>query len=88
MSKISLDLHGIFRDGKAIATELGAVIDQALSKRIPLVEIISGKGSGQLRRTVIRFLDQPHIKRKYHRIERDDKNHGRIFVHFRHEKPS
>lgn len=87
MAKLVLDLHEIFRDGKAISQELGRVIDDAVSKRISLVEIIPGKGSGQLKRKVIRFLDQPHIKSKYHRIERDAKNHGRIFVHFRHDSP-
>ena len=87
MAKLVLDLHEIFNNGKAINTELGHIIDQAVEKRIKLVEIIPGKGSGQLKRKVIRFLDQPHIKAKYHRIERDAKNHGRIFVHFRHEKP-
>lgn len=87
MAKLVLDLHDIFNNGKAINTELGRVIDEAVEKRIKTVEIISGKGSGQLKRKVIRFLDQSHIKAKYHRIERDAKNHGRIFVHFRHEKP-
>ncbi len=86
MAKLVLDLHDIFRNGKAINEELGRVMHEATEKRIPLVEIIPGKGSGQLKRKVIRFLDQPHIKKLYHRVERDAKNHGRIFVHFRHER--
>jgi hypothetical protein len=48
-----------------------------------LVEIIPGKGSGQLKKHVLRFLDQPEIKVLYHRIEKDSHNFGRIFVHFR-----
>ena len=86
MAKLVLDLHEIFRNGKAISEELGHVINEAVEKRIKTVEIISGKGSGQLKRRVLRFLDQPHIKSKYHRIEKDAKNHGRIFVHFQHKK--
>jgi len=43
-----------------------------------------GKGSGQLKKRVIRFLLRRDVKRLYHRLEKDDKNHGRIFVHFRH----
>jgi len=35
---------------------------------------------------VLRFLAQPEIKHLYHRIEKDDKNFGRIFVHFRFSK--
>jgi hypothetical protein len=32
---------------------------------------------------VLRFLAQPEIKATYHRVEKDSKNFGRIFVHFR-----
>ena len=30
------------------------------------------------------FLNRPDIKILYHRLEKDDKNFGRIFIHFRH----
>ena len=83
MGKIKLDLHDIFNDSFAIDSELERVIDEALQKRIALVEIIPGKGSGQLKKHVIHFLQQPHIKRLYHRLKKDDKNFGRIFVHFK-----
>jgi hypothetical protein len=33
---------------------------------------------------VLRFLDQKHVRALYHRVEKDDKNFGRIFVHFKH----
>jgi len=84
MAKIKLDMHDIFNKGKAIESELNRVIAEAMEKRIALVEIIPGKGSGQLKKHVLRFLEQPQIKKLYHRIEKDDKNFGRIFVHFRH----
>nr|MBU1328462.1 Smr/MutS family protein [Candidatus Omnitrophota bacterium] len=84
MAKIKLDLHDIFNRGQAIEEELHRVVEKAIEKRIPLIEIISGKGSGQLKKHVLRFLQQPGIKKLYHRIEKDDKNFGRIFVHFRH----
>lgn len=83
MAKIKLDLHDIFNKGGAIESELSRVIREAVEKRIALVEIIPGKGSGQLKKHVLRFLDRPDIKRLYHRIEKDDKNFGRVFVHFR-----
>jgi dsDNA-specific endonuclease/ATPase MutS2 len=84
MAKIKLDLHDIFNKGRSIDSELNRAIQEALQKRISLVEIIPGKGSGQLKKHVLRFLEQPQIKKLYHRIEKDDKNFGRIFVHFRH----
>lgn len=84
MAKIKLDLHNIFNKGRTIDTELQRVVDEAVEKRIALVEIIPGKGSGQLKKHVMRFLDQPQVKKLYHRIEKDDKNFGRIFIHFRH----
>lgn len=84
MAKIKLDLHDIFNKGGAIDAELDRVIAEAMQKRIALVEIIPGKGSGQLKKRVLRFLEQPRIKKLYRRIEKDDKNFGRVFVHFRH----
>ena len=83
MAKIKLDLHEIFNKGRDIENELNRVIKDAVEKRIALVEIIPGKGSGQLKKHVLRFLDKPEIKKLYHRLEKDDKNHGRIFVHFK-----
>lgn len=85
MAKIKLDLHDIFNKGEDIDNELNRVIGQAIEKKISLVEIIPGKGSGQLKKHVLRFLNQPNIKKLYHRLEKDDKNFGRIFVHFRFE---
>ncbi len=84
MAKIKLDLHDIYNKGKAIDEELNRVIEEAISKKISLVEIIPGKGSGQLKKKVLRFLNQKHIEKLYHRIEKDSKNFGRIFVHFKH----
>jgi DNA-nicking Smr family endonuclease len=83
MAKLVLDLHDIYNRGQSIDAELNRVITEALEKKIALVEIIPGKGSGQLKKRVLRFLGQPEIKRLYHRIEKDDKNFGRIFVHFK-----
>lgn len=83
MAKLKLDLHDIYNDSRALDQELNRVIDEAVRKKIALVEIIPGKGSGQLKKKVLRFLNQSHIKSQYHRIEKDDKNFGRIFVHFK-----
>ena len=84
MAKIVLDLHDIYNKGFTIDAELNRVIVEAIEKKIALVEIIPGKGSGQLKKRVLRFLLQPEVKRLYHRLEKDDKNFGRVFVHFKH----
>ena len=84
MAKLKLDLHDIYNDGSKLESELNRVIEEAIRKRIALVEIIPGKGSGQLKKRVLRFLNQPEIKALYHRVEKDDKNFGRVFVHFKH----
>jgi dsDNA-specific endonuclease/ATPase MutS2 len=84
MAKLKLDLHDIYNRGDTIEKELNRIIQEAIDKRIKLVEIIPGKGSGQLKKKVLRFLNQSHIRSLYHRVEKDDKNFGRIFVHFRH----
>ena len=79
-----LDLHDIYNSNDKIDAELNRVVHEAVAKRIALVEIIPGKGSGQLKKRVLRFLNQAHIRALYHRIEKDDRNFGRIFIHFRH----
>ncbi len=84
MAKIVLDLHDIYNRSDRIETELNRVVQEAVAKRIALVEIIPGKGSGQLKKHVLRFLNQSHIRALYHRLEKDDRNFGRIFIHFRH----
>jgi DNA-nicking Smr family endonuclease len=84
VAKIVLDLHDIYNKGFTIDAELNRVIMEAIEKKIALVEIIPGKGSGQLKKRVLRFLLRPEIKILYHRLEKDDKNFGRVFVHFRH----
>lgn len=84
MAKLKLDLHDIFNRGRDIDGALNAIIREAIDKRIALVEIIPGKGSGVLKERVLRFLQQSHIKNHIHRVEKDSKNFGRIFVHFRH----
>jgi DNA-nicking Smr family endonuclease len=83
MAKLKLDLHDIYNSSKKIDEALNDIIEEALDKKIKLIEIIPGKGSGQLKKKVIRFLEQKHIKNKYHRIDKDSKNHGRLFVHFK-----
>jgi DNA-nicking Smr family endonuclease len=81
--KLKLDLHEIYNRGGDIDRALRSVIDEAVEKGVRLVEIIPGKGSGQLKKHVLRFLDQKEIKVLYHRVEKDSHNFGRIFVHFR-----
>ena len=83
MGRIKIDLHDIYNDSKAIDKALKNAFDNAIENRIKEVEIIPGKGSGQLRKKVERFLQQPHIKLLYHRIENDSKNFGRLFVYFK-----
>ena len=81
--KLKLDLHNIYNRSGDIDRALRNIIDEAVAKKAPLVEIIPGKGSGQLKKRVLRFLDQKEIKALYHRVEKDSDNFGRIFVHFR-----
>jgi DNA-nicking Smr family endonuclease len=81
--KLKLDLHDIFNKGTEIDKALRGIIDEAIQKKATLVEIIPGKGSGALKKKVLRFLDQRDIKQLYHRVEKDSKNFGRVFVHFR-----
>jgi len=81
--KLQLDLHDIYNRGGEIDRALQAVIDEAVATKAGVVEIIPGKGSGALKKRVLRFLDRKDIKALYHRVEKDSRNSGRVFVHFR-----
>ena len=63
MAKLKLDLHDIYNRGDQIDAELNRIVEEAIDKKIELVEIIPGKGSGQLKKKVLRFLkSEPHQK--------------------------
>ena len=81
--KLKLDLHDVYNRREAIDQALQGIIDEAVRTRATLVEIIPGKGSGQLKKHVLRFLDQKEVKDRYQRVEKDSHNWGRVFVHFR-----
>jgi dsDNA-specific endonuclease/ATPase MutS2 len=83
MGGIKIDLHDIYNDSKAIDRALLDAFEEAIDKKISEIEIIPGKGSGQLRKKVNRFLQLPHIKPLYHRVVNDSKNFGRLFVYFK-----
>ncbi len=84
--KLTLDLHPIHSDSQKIDQALRSIIDEACTKRASEIEIIPGKGSGTLKKSVLRFLDQPEVKQRYHRVEKDSENWGRLFVHFRWDR--
>lgn len=80
---LTLDLHPIFRNNRDIELALRGIVFRAASTGVDVVEIIPGKGSGQLKKRVLAFLDQKAIKKLYVRVETDATNSGRVLVHFR-----
>ena len=84
MSKLKLDLHDIFNKGDQIDRALEEAMQEAVDRRIDILEIVPGKGSGQLKKKVLRYLQQPSVKKLYHRIDKDRDNFGRLFVRFKH----
>jgi dsDNA-specific endonuclease/ATPase MutS2 len=81
--KLTLDLHDIYNRGDEIERALQQKFDEAAAKKAPMLEIIPGKGTGQLKKHVIRFLEKNPPPAKHYRLEKDSKNWGRIFVHLR-----
>lgn len=79
--KIKLDLHDIFNKGKEIDKALKEILVDARENNVKIVEIIPGKGSGQLKKRVLKFLERN--KGLYDRIDKDPKNWGRLFVRFK-----
>ena len=85
--KLTLDLHDIYNSGPEIEKALKAKFDEAVAKKAPLLEIIPGKGSGQLKKHVLRFLEKKRPSAKNMRVEKPSKNFGTIKVHFNWNEP-
>lgn len=83
---LTLDLHPIFNKGPEIGQALENSIQEARHKKAKELEIICGKGTGQLKKRVLRFLDRKDIRQTYHRLDKDKDNSGRVFVYFRWER--
>jgi len=83
MAGIKLDLNYIYNDSRAVDDALQQAFDEAIRKKIREVEIIPGKGPGQLQKKVERFLQQPHIKKQYQRLENNSRNNGSLIVYFK-----
>lgn len=81
--RAKLDLHPIFNRGSAIDAALDEALNDAERRKTAELEIICGKGSGALRRRVLRYLDQSEVRPRYHRVIKDRGNHGRVLVSFR-----
>lgn len=80
---LTLDLHPIFRNNRDIELALRETVFRAAATGVDVVEIIPGKGTGKLKRRVLAFLAQKHIRKLYVRVETDASNEGRVLVHFR-----
>jgi dsDNA-specific endonuclease/ATPase MutS2 len=85
--KLTLDLHDIYNKGTEIEKALQDIFDEAVAKKAPMIEIIPGKGSGQLKKHVLRFLDKKRSSMKNMRIEKPSKNFGTVKVHFNWNEP-
>lgn len=81
MKKITLDLHDIFNKHREIEKALREALQEARDKKAKMVEIIPGKGSGQLKKRVLKFLERN--RDLYDRVDKDSKNWGRLFVRFK-----
>ncbi|MBK3576633.1 Smr/MutS family protein [Streptomyces sp. MBT65] len=81
MALITLDLHPYFRSDRDIDTALRQTLFKAAATGVDIVQIIPGKGTGQLKKRVLAVLAQKHIRKLYARVEQDPTNAGRILVH-------
>jgi DNA-nicking Smr family endonuclease len=81
--KLTLDLHPIYNKGHLIDAALADALDEAEATKARELEIIYGKGSGALKKRVLRFLDGKATRARYDRINKDRHNAGRVFVYFR-----
>ena len=85
MAKLKLDLHDIYNRGDRIEAELNNIIEEAMGKRISLVEIIPGKGSGQLKKKSVALSEPAPHPRPITALTKIARIMGASFVHFRHK---
>src|ERR1700749_342493 len=85
--KLKLDLHDIYNKGTEIEKALQQKFDEAIAKKAPLLEIIPGEGSGQLKKHVLRFLEQKRSSAKNIGGEKPSKNLATIKVPFNRNEP-
>ncbi|MEU0879369.1 Smr/MutS family protein [Lentzea sp. NPDC005914] len=81
--KLTVDLHPVFRSDQDIALAVRNALFRAAAQKVPLLEIITGKGSGKLKSRVLAMLKQPHVKKLYRRVEIAPGNDGMVLVHLR-----
>lgn len=81
--KLTVDLHPVFRSDQDIALAVRNALFRAAAQKVPLLEIITGKGSGKLKGRVLAMLKQPHVKKLYRRVEMAPGNDGMVLVHLR-----
>jgi DNA-nicking Smr family endonuclease len=81
--KLTLDLHPIYNKRDQIDAALEGAMDDAAARKASELEIICGKGSGALKKRVLRFLDRKDVRTRYHRINKDPSNSGHVYVYFR-----
>lgn len=84
MSKLKIDLHPIYNKGDEIDELVRSSIRECHENKIKMLEVVHGKGSGALKKRVLRILQDPELRHIYHRVDKDSKNHGRLFIRFKH----
>jgi len=82
-TEIKLDLHEFYNRGDDLEHALRDAFDEAARIRARSLQIVHGKGTGQLKQRVQRFCRRPEFKPHIRRIDNDSKNWGRLFVRFR-----
>jgi dsDNA-specific endonuclease/ATPase MutS2 len=73
----------IYNKGTLIDAALEEAMDDAEARKASELEIICGRGSGALKKRVLRFLDRKDVRARYLRINKDPGISGHMYVYFR-----
>lgn len=79
---LTVDLHPVFRNDRDIDKAVRDAVFRGAQQNYKAVEIITGKGSGQLKRRILATLNAPHLKKLYRSVEADPGNDGRVLIRF------
>jgi len=79
---IKLNLYPISTD---MEERMSEIIQEAIEKRVKIVEIAYGEASDSVKKRVLNYLNKKEIRCLYSRLEKTDKGWGRVYLHFRFE---
>ena len=80
--KLKLNVYPVI---PGMEESIAKIFQKAVDNRAKILEIAYGEAGDDVKKRILNFLNRKDIRRLYSRLEKTDKEWGRIYVHFRWE---